>query len=123
MTAFRLILAAALAVPAVAACDSGPPDAAYFARRMQSKVGERFGPARIASIEAEDNVLVVTFDGPENWRAGYPSFMMSAPFLDGFCSAPKSEHYFADGRKLRLDTLDRGRSRIRGHTMSRCRDV
>lgn len=116
---FACLLGAGLAL---AACDSGPPDARAFARRLQAMVGEDFGPVTLRSIEAEGNVLVVTFDGAANWRGGNPSYVITAQFLDGFCEAKAAAGFFGDGRTLRVDTLEAGRSPIKGAPVSRCRD-
>lgn len=112
-----------LACFALAACDSGPPDASDYARRAQRMVGQSFGPVTLSTIEAEGNVLVVTFDGKANWRGGNPSFIITAQFLDGFCEAKESSGFFAEGRTMRVDTLEDGRAPIKGSPVTRCRDV
>jgi hypothetical protein len=99
----------------------GPPDAADFARRAQHLVGHKNGPLVIDSVTAQDNVLVITVDGPENWRGGYSSYMLTAPFLDGFCRSSEAKGYFEDGRRLRVDTVEAGRRPIQGGPVSRCR--
>jgi hypothetical protein len=120
----RLLLAASLlgAGLFLAGCDRGPPDASDYSRRLQSLVGRGFGPVSVASVHADANVLVVTFDGPANWRLGYPSFMFMAVFLDGFCQTAAAKNYFHDGRTLRIDTREAGRKPITGTPVSRCRD-
>jgi hypothetical protein len=120
----RSHLAAALILAglAVTACDSGPRDAAWYARRTQHMVGTLSGPLRVKSVEAEENVLVITVNGPENWRRGNPSFILTAFALDGFCDSPISKDYFGEGRRLRVDTLEDGQHLIRGQLSSRCRD-
>lgn len=120
MTPLRLPLLACLSL---CACDSGPPDASDYARRVQGMVGESFGPVTLSSIEAEGNVLVVTFDGEPNWRGGNPSFIITAQFLDGFCQAKEASGFFAEGRTMRVDTLEDGRAPIKGLPVTRCRDV
>jgi len=112
---------------AIAACidrDPDPKSAAGAARALQHMVGRTAGPVTIVSIAAErtggEDVLVVTFDGAAGWRRGMPSQTLSAPFLDGFCHSPRGEDYFADGRALRLDTLEAHDGRIPGAPVHRC---
>jgi hypothetical protein len=119
MTPFRLPLLACLAL---VACDRGPPDASAFARRLQGMVGDTYGPVTLRSVAAEGDVLVITFDGEANWRRGTPSYVMTTDFLDGFCQAKLANGYFADGRSLRVDTLEAGAAPIRGTPVTRCRD-
>jgi hypothetical protein len=115
-------MVAACAFAAIAGCaDSGPPDAADYARRLQFLVGREFGPVSLTSVEAEANVLIVLFEGPRGFRGGNPSFRITADFLDGFCVVPEAENYFNDGRKLRVDTREKGGRRIEGSPVSRCR--
>jgi hypothetical protein len=116
-------LALFLLLACLPACESQPHDAADYARGSQSMVGIGSGPVTVKSVTAEDNVLVITVDGPENWRGGNPSFMLTAFALDGFCDARASKGYFAEGRKLRIDTLEAGRRLIRGQPVTRCRDA
>jgi len=97
-----------------------PNDVAGYARQLQSRVGTKVGTGSVKSIEAEGNTLVVTIDGPENWRLGHMSYMLTAPFLEGFCNSGRAKPYFHDGRKIRLDTLEAGRRRVRGDAVSRC---
>lgn len=97
-----------------------PNDVAGYARQLQSRVGTKVGDGKVNSIEAEGDTLVVTLDGPENWRLGHMSYMLTAPFLEGFCNSGRAKPYFQDGRKIRLDTLEGGRRRVRGDATSRC---
>jgi len=108
----------------LSACDSGPRNAAWFARRVQHMVGRDYGPIPVTlkSAEAEGNALVFTFDGPAGWRGGYPSFMLTASFLDSFCETPAAKDYFGDGRTFRVDTLEAGQRPVRGSPVSRCRE-
>jgi hypothetical protein len=101
-------------------CDAGPRDAGYFARRLQSQVGRKVGPMTMKSIVAEGNVLVVTFDGAVGWRRGMPSYAITAYFLEGFCAKPDAAAYFAEGRTLRVDSLEADASPIRGSPATRC---
>jgi hypothetical protein len=106
---------------AAVGCTLGPPhDAQGYARRLQSLVGRQFGPVTVRSLEAEDNVLVVTFDGPANWRQGMPSYVLTAYFMEGFCTRKEAAGYFAEGRSMRLVTLEEGGSRIAGPPVTRC---
>jgi hypothetical protein len=119
MTLFRVSILACLAL---AACDRGPPDTSYFARRLQTMVGNTYGPVTLRSVAAEGSILVFTFDGEANWRRGTPSYAMTTEFLDGFCQAKLANGYFADGRSLRVDTLEAGAAPIKGAPVTRCRD-
>jgi hypothetical protein len=115
----RLFLLAAL----LAGCHRRPADASDFARELQSKVGDTFGVMRLTSVEAEGNMLVLTFDGPPNWRLGNPGYVVTAAFLEGFCQTGKAKTYFADGRTLRLDTTEGGRLPTQGESVSHCPDA
>jgi hypothetical protein len=119
MNLFRLSILSCLAL---AACDRGPADASYFARRLQGMVGDNYGPVTLRSVAAEGNILVFTFDGEANWRRSTPSYVMTTEFLDGFCQAKLANGYFADGRSLRVDTLEAGGAPIKGAPVTRCRD-
>jgi hypothetical protein len=101
-------------------CERGPRDARYFARHMQSQVGRTAGPTTISSIAAEGNALVVTLDGEIGWRRGTPSYAITAYFLEGFCKKPDVAVYFTEGRTLRVDSLEKGASAIRGSPVERC---
>jgi hypothetical protein len=94
-----------------------------YARQLQNKVGARVGLGRVTAIAAEGDILVVTFDGPTNWRQGMPSFQLTRPFLEGFCKSGRAEPYFHEGRTIRLDTTEEGRGLIRGQPSSRCPDA
>src|SRR6185503_10288372 len=104
----RMKYAFALALLAVIGLFAGvggaPNDVAGYARQLQSRVGAKVGIGRVAAIEAEGDTLVVTFDGPENWRMGQLSYVLTAPFLEGFCDSRRAKPFFQDGRKIRLDT-------------------
>lgn len=117
--AFALIF---LAVVGLFAASGGraPTDVAGYARQLQSRVGAKVGIGRVAAIEAEGDTLVVTFDGPENWRMGQMSYVLTQPFLQGFCDSRRAKPFFQDGRKIRLDTTEAGRRRVRGEPVSRC---
>ena len=94
--------------------------AGLYAQRLHYMVGRNFGPLQLKSIEAENDVLVVTFDGPEGWRRGTPSYVITAYFLEGFCKAPDAAGYLVAGRTLRLDSYEAGRSLIRGTPVRHC---
>jgi hypothetical protein len=117
---YLFALAFVAAIGGVAGCGSAPNDVAGYARQLQSRVGAKVGTGRVAAIEAEGDTLVVTFDGPENWRMGQLSYVLTAPFLEGFCESGRAKPYFHDGRKIRLDTTEAGRRRVRGDPVSRC---
>ena len=97
-----------------------PSDVAGYARQLQSRVGAKVGIGRVSAIEAEGDTLVVTFDGPENWRMGQLSYVLTQPFLEGFCASRRAKPFFHDGRKIRLDTTEAGRRRVQGEPVSRC---
>ena len=97
-----------------------PHSAADYAARTQSLVGQSYGPMRIRSVEAENNSVVITVDGPSGWRQGMPSYAMTAHFIDGFCHADKAVGYFAEGRSLRFDTMEEGRYPIHGAPLDHC---
>lgn len=94
-----------------------------YARQLQSRVGTRVGIARVSAIHAEGELLVVTVDGPANWRQGMPSFQLTWPFLEAFCKSGRAAPFFHDGRRIRLDTTEAGGGLIRGQPSSRCPDV
>jgi hypothetical protein len=116
--AFALVFLAVIGV--LARGGGAPNDVAGYARQLQSRVGAKVGIGRVAAVDAEGDTLVVTFDGPENWRMGQLSYVLTAPFLEGFCDSGRAKPYFHDGRKIRLDTLEAGRRRVRGDPVSRC---
>ena len=91
-----------------------------YAREFQHMVGRSYGPLQLKSIEADGNVLVFTLDGPEGWRRGTPSYAITAYFLEGFCKGREASTYLAAGRTLRLDTLEAGKSPIRGTPVQHC---
>jgi hypothetical protein len=113
----------ALLLASLPGCGSRPVNAADYARGSQAMVGLGEGEVLVKSVTAEGNVLVITVDGPDNWRGGNPSFMLTAFALDGFCDARNSKGYFAEGRRLRIDTTEAGRRLIRGQPVTRCRDA
>jgi hypothetical protein len=99
----------------------GPPhSAADYAARTQNLVGQGYGPMRIRSVEAENNSVVITVDGPSGWRQNMPSYAMTAHFIDGFCRDGKAAGYFAEGRSLRFDTLEQSRYPIHGAPLDHC---
>jgi hypothetical protein len=91
-----------------------------YARRLRHMVGSPVGPLELQSIEPEGNMLVFTFDGPKGWRAGTPSYSITAFFLEGFCRSAEGNGYLAAGRTLRVDTFESGESLIRGTPVTRC---
>ena len=91
-----------------------------YARRLQYMVGRPFGPLELKSIEADGEVLVVTFDGPKGWRRGTPSYAITSFFLEGFCHAPEAASYLVAGRTLRVDTFESGESLIHGTPVHHC---
>lgn len=91
-----------------------------YARQLQKHVGQKVGFAEVSAIRAEGDTLVVTVDGPANWRMGQPSYQLTLPFLQGFCDSGRSKPYFHEGRTIRLDTTEDGRALIRGAPSSRC---
>lgn len=101
----------------------GTQEVEQYARRLQSRVGVRFGGAEVTAIRADGNTLVVTVDGPANWRAGHQSFQLTRPFLLGFCKTDRAAAYFGDGRAIRLDTTEEGSGLIRGLPSTRCPDA
>jgi hypothetical protein len=116
--AFVLIFLAVIG--AFARGGGAPNDVAGYARQLQSRVGAKVGVGRVEAIEAEGDTLVVTVDGPENWRLGQPSYMLTAPFLAGSCNSGRAKPYFHDGRKIRLDTTEAGSRHVQGEPVSRC---
>lgn len=112
----------ALAILALlAGCSVGPPrDVAGYAARLRFLVGRSYGPVTLQSVAAEGDVLVITFDGPDNWRRATPSYIFTAHFIEGFCKVKEAAGYFADGRRLRLVTTEAGARRIGGDPVSRC---
>jgi hypothetical protein len=111
---------ALLALALLAGCAGEPRNAEDFAGRLRFMVGRGYGPVTVESVEAEGDVLVITFDGPANWRRATPSYIFTAHFLDGFCTVKEANGYFAEGRRLRLVTLEDGAARIAGDPVSRC---
>src|ERR1044072_4916371 len=109
-------LAFGAALLLLSACDSGPRTAAWYARRVQHMVGREYGPIPVTlkSAQAEGKALVFSCDGPAGWRGGYPSFMLTASFLDSFCETPAAKDYFRDGRSFRVGTLADGRRPVGG---------
>jgi hypothetical protein len=94
-----------------------------YARRLQSMVGRDIGPLQLKSIEADGDVLVVTFDGPKGWRRGTPSYAITAFFLEGFCKAPEAAGYLVAGRTMRVDTFEGGENLIHGTPVHHCSHV
>jgi hypothetical protein len=105
---------------ALAGCDLGPHDAAYFARRLHYLVGQKYGPMAVKSVDASGSALVITLDGPSGWRRGTPSYAMTARFMDGFCHDKVARDYFTEGRQLQLDSQEAGTSTIHGAPTDHC---
>jgi len=91
-----------------------------FAQELQAQVGRRFGPLTLRAVRAEENELVVTLDGEAGWRGGMSSYTLTALVLHGFCSKPLAASYFAEGRTMRIDSLEAGARPIRGAPATRC---
>lgn len=111
------------AVLLLAACGPGAPDSAAerVAREMQSDVGRVSGPVRVESIEAEGDLVIITLDGEENWRRGYPSFMVTAAVLRGLCEKHRGS-FLGGSVAIRVDSLEAGRNRVNGEPVRRCPD-
>jgi hypothetical protein len=116
--AVLFMLGASLAQAGCARRSGGGAD--YYAARLQYMVGRNFGPLELKSVEADGNVLVITFDGTKGWRRGTPSYAITAFFLQGFCRSPEAAGYLVAGRTLRVDTFEGGESVIHGTPVQHC---
>jgi hypothetical protein len=116
-----MMLALSLAFQAVpAAAQEVDLNAAQFAGALQGMVGQQFeGGLFIAAISSEDNILVVTLDGPGGWRGDLPSGDASPLFMTGFCE-DSSFNFFSGGKALRVDTLENGGDRRLGPVVTHC---
>jgi hypothetical protein len=116
-----MMLALLLAFQAApAAAQEVDLNAAQFAGALQGMVGQTFeGGLFIAAIGSEDNILVVTLDGPSGWRGALPSGDASPLFMTGFCE-DRSFNFFSGGKSLRVDTLEDGRDRQIGPVVTHC---
>jgi hypothetical protein len=91
-----------------------------YAWRLRHLVGRQVGPLDLKSIVAEGDILVFTFDGPEGWRQGTPSYAITSFFLEGFCKSAEGSGYLVAGRTLRLDTFEDGKHLIKGTPVHHC---
>ncbi len=83
--------------------------------------GARSGPVRFASARVEGDELVVTFDGTTGWRRQYTPEVINRYFFRGYCGARAGGNgVMSEGRTVRIDTLENGRSHRRGQSVSSC---
>ena len=112
--ALALLAAPASAQPARQA------DARPYAARLQHLVGQRSGPAMLASVHAEGNMLVFTVNGGIGWRAFVPIATLTRAQLIRHCQRPEVRGYFNGRRLLRIDTTELGQRRWTGQPIGHC---
>lgn len=120
VTILAAAFACAVAMP-VAAQQVQPAEAAKArAAALQLAVGQSFeGGVKIQSVVANEDTVVITMDGPANWREGLDAAAISSALVFGFCQeAPDA--FFADGVKLRVVSLDSGKAPLEGPVVAGC---
>lgn len=78
------------------------------------------GGARLTSVRAEGQTLVMVVDGQPGWRTGLDQATIAQAFLDEPCRQPGGYRLFDGTRSLRIDTTEGGRNLLQGQTVIRC---
>jgi hypothetical protein len=113
-----LILALALAAQAAPEPVTVTP--AQFALAIQGLVGQTFeGGGTISRIYAEDQIVVIVFDGPAGWRTPAAAGQSSDLFITSFCEGRDFE-YFVHGNAMRIDTTEAGAAGRAGPVIRAC---
>jgi hypothetical protein len=88
---------------------------------LRPMVGRDLGDgAKITSVRAEGQTLVMVMDGRPGWRAGLDQATLNGVLLDDPCSRPGGFRLFDGTRSLRIDTTEGGRNLTRGEAIRHC---
>lgn len=92
-----------------------------FVQMLRPMVGRDLGEgARVTSVRAEGQTLVLVFDGPRGWREGLDQAAIAWGFLEQSCSQARGFALFDGTRSLRIDTTEGGSNLIPGQLIRRC---
>lgn len=115
-----IIPALAMALAAQAAPEPVAVTPAQFAQAIQGMVGQAFeGGGTISRIYAEEQIVVIVFDGPTGWRTPASAAQGSDLFINSFCEGRDFE-YFVHGNAMRVDTTEAGAASRPGPVIRAC---
>jgi hypothetical protein len=110
----------ALALAAQAAPEPVAVTPVQFAQAIQGLVGQTFeSGGTITRIYAEDQIVVIVFDGPAGWRTPAAAGQSSDLFITSFCEGRDFE-YFVHGNAMRVDTTEAGAASRPGPVIRAC---
>jgi hypothetical protein len=110
----------ALALVAQAAPEPVAVSPTQFASAIQGLVGQTFeGGGTITRIYAEDQIVVIVFDGPAGWRTPAAAGQSADLFITSFCEGRDFE-YFVHGNAMRIDTTEAGTASRPGPVIRAC---
>jgi len=91
-----------------------------FAQAIQGLVGQTFeGGGTITRIYAEEQIVVIVFDGPAGWRSPASAGQSSDLFINSICEGRDFE-YFVHGNAMRIDTTEAGAASRPGPVFRAC---
>jgi hypothetical protein len=104
---------------------SGPTgqglNTATFVEMLRPMVGRDLGDgAKLTSVRADGQTLVMVMDGPTGWRTGLDQATIAWVLLEDACSRPGGFRLFDGTHKLRLDTTEGGNNLIQGQVIGHC---
>jgi hypothetical protein len=112
-------------VLALALASQAPPEPvsvtpAQFAQAIQGMVGQTFeGGGTISRIYAEEQIVVIVFDGTAGWRTPASAARGADLFIESFCEGRDFE-YFVHGNAMRVDTTEAGAASRPGAVILAC---
>ncbi|WP_336977838.1 hypothetical protein [Altererythrobacter fulvus] len=110
---------AAVAGPHVVSAQSASDEATLVTQGLQQLVGSDYGGGlTVSAISSEGAVVVLTMDGPANWREGISAAEISYALLTGLCST--APQFFDGGVQLRVDSTEVNANRIAGPIETSC---